>query len=633
MKITSHIKNLFRVMILLSFCCCATPQTPQSNCVRDGFEFGKIRGNFREEFWNYYERGLSYAEGKCFDSALADFKEAAKLRAKDQRQARTYGVEFIDYFPHREMGKAYYELGKLDSAKQELEISINHYPSAKAKFYSDKVLKAVLEAQGKPPDMPKFEISNSDNLRTKNNWVSVSGRAEDSSYVSAIKVDGNPIFLKASAKENDFSFHVHLSEGKNIVKVEAENVLGMKSEKEVVIYLDREGPVITIEKFQTEQIQGKKQAAISGFLSDDSGVSDLFINKEKISIQQGADIDFNATVSSNDDKLELTAQDRLGNKTNMQIDLSSPINAHAPVLLAALNTPPLPKDSNPPNIELMGGLSDTQTVYHEEIYVQAEVRDDRMIESVKINEKPIFRRKGKQISFGEMIKLKEGENRIVIEAADTAGNLAKKEAVVIRKIPQALQLEERLGLSIALFEPAFEKNDRTKKTGSDFQTALEKAFQDKKRFRVLKEKGQCRISGKVAESSDLEFSAELIDTETSEILLRADVYHQAKSPEILKQLAEGMANIFIRKYPLLTGQVLNCEGNQVMTDLGLSRAETFGGKDAKLPVRLIVYRDSPMDAIIGDARITSTREDRSTATLLKGDSQLVKPNADKVITK
>jgi len=48
---------------------------------------------------------------------------------------------------------------------------------------------------------------------------------------------------------------------------------------------------------------------------------------------------------------------------------------------------------------------------------------------------------------------------------------------------------------------------------------------------------------------------------------------------------------------------------------------------------LIVYRDSPMDAIIGDARITSTREDRSTATLLKGDSQLVKPNADKVITK
>ncbi len=631
MKIISHIKNLFRIMILLSLCCCAAPQTSQSSCVRDGSEYGKIRGNFREEFWNYYERGLSYAQGKCFDAALADFKEAAKLRAKDQRQARTYGVEFIDYFPHREMGKAYYELGKLDSAKQELEISINHYPSAKAKFYLDKVLKAVLEAQGKTPDQPTFDISNADNLRTKNNWVSVGGRAEDSSYVSAIKVDGNPIFLKASAKENDFSFHVHLSEGRNIVRVEAENVLGKKSEKDIVIYLDREGPVITIEKLQ--QIQGKKQVEISGFLSDDSGVSELFINKEKISIQQGADIDFNATVSSNDDKFELTAHDRLGNKTTMQIDLSSPINAHAPVLLAALNTPPLPKDSNPPNIEFAGGLSDTQTVYHEETYIQAEVHDDRMIQSVKINEKPIFRRKGKQISFGEMIKLKEGENRIVIEAADTAGNTAKKEAVVIRKIPQALQLEERLGLSISLFEPAFEKNDKTKKTGSDFQTALEKAFQDKKRFRVLKEKGLCRISGQVAESSDLEFSAELIDTETSEVLLRADVYHQAKSPEILRELAEGMANIFIRKYPILTGQVLNCEGSQVMTDLGLSRAETFGGKDAKLPVRLIVYRDSPMDAIIGDARITSTREDRSTATLLKGDPLTLKPNADKVITK
>jgi hypothetical protein len=620
-------------MILLSLCCCATPQTPQSNCIRDGIEFGKIRGNFREEFWNYYERGLSYAQGNCFDAAIADFKEAAKLRQKDQRQARTYGVEFIDYFPHREMGKAYYELGKLDSAKQELELSINHYPSAKAKFYLDKVLKAELEAQGKTPDQPKVEISNADNLRTKNNWVSVGGRAEDSSYVSAIKVDGNPIFLNASAKENDFSFHVHLSEGKNIVRVEAENILGKKSERDIVIYLDREGPVITIEKLQTEQIQGRKQVAISGFLSDESGVSELFINKEKISIQQGADIDFSATVSSHDDKLELTAQDRFGNKTTMQIDLSSPINAHAPVLLAALNTPPLPKDSNPPNIELMGGLTDIQTVYYEEIYIQAEVRDDRMIESVKINEKPIFRRKGKRISFGEMIKLKEGENRIVIEAADTAGNLAKKEAVVIRKIPQALQLEERLGLSIALFEPAFEKNDKTKKTGSDFQTALEKAFQDKKRFRVLKKEGQCRISGQVAESSDLEFSAELIDTETSEVLLRADVYHQAKSPEIIRELADGMANIFIRKYPILTGQILYCEGNQVVTDLGLTRIETFGGKDAKLPIRLIVYRDSPMDAIIGDARITSATGDKSTAMLLKGEPLAVKANADKVITK
>jgi len=64
MKIISHIKILFRVMILLSLCCCATPQTPQSNCVRDGIDFGKVQGNFREEFWNYYERGLSYAEGK-----------------------------------------------------------------------------------------------------------------------------------------------------------------------------------------------------------------------------------------------------------------------------------------------------------------------------------------------------------------------------------------------------------------------------------------------------------------------------------------------------------------------------------------------------------------------------------------
>jgi len=44
---------------------------------KNGKEYGKIRSAFfRHRWWNYYERGLSFAEGEFYKEALADLKEA-----------------------------------------------------------------------------------------------------------------------------------------------------------------------------------------------------------------------------------------------------------------------------------------------------------------------------------------------------------------------------------------------------------------------------------------------------------------------------------------------------------------------------------------------------------------------------
>ena len=61
--------------------------------------------------------------------------------------ARTYGMHFIDYFPHRELGIVYYEMRKMDAAKKELELSLVHFPTAKARFYLDRVRKALIEQE------------------------------------------------------------------------------------------------------------------------------------------------------------------------------------------------------------------------------------------------------------------------------------------------------------------------------------------------------------------------------------------------------------------------------------------------------------------------------------------------------
>jgi hypothetical protein len=62
---------------------------------------------WRARWWNYYKRGTSYAAGEFWTEAIADLQQAIAQRSVDQRQARTYGLHFIDYFPHRELGIVY----------------------------------------------------------------------------------------------------------------------------------------------------------------------------------------------------------------------------------------------------------------------------------------------------------------------------------------------------------------------------------------------------------------------------------------------------------------------------------------------------------------------------------------------
>ena len=72
--------------------------------------------------------------------------------------ARTYGMHFIDYFPHRELGIIHYEVGDLDAARKELELSLSHFPSAKARFYLDQVRKALIQQEAREATYPKLSL-------------------------------------------------------------------------------------------------------------------------------------------------------------------------------------------------------------------------------------------------------------------------------------------------------------------------------------------------------------------------------------------------------------------------------------------------------------------------------------------
>ncbi|MBF0609296.1 MAG: hypothetical protein HQL61_17300 [Magnetococcales bacterium] len=106
----------------------------------DGGELqcGKVQGAFRGRWFNYYERGVSFsscgqalsdkgdteAARPYLESAVRDFEAAIRIRKDERWHARTYGMHYVDYFPHRELGIAQFLLDKYDKAQDELEISL-----------------------------------------------------------------------------------------------------------------------------------------------------------------------------------------------------------------------------------------------------------------------------------------------------------------------------------------------------------------------------------------------------------------------------------------------------------------------------------------------------------------------------
>lgn len=630
---------LFIIFFLFALIHCS--KISHTPCLKNGKRFGTVRGIFRDRWWNYYERGLSYTEGECFKNALEDFREAIKHRKEDQRKARTYGVEFIDYFPHREMGKVYYQMGKYDLAKRELECSLSYCPSQKAYFYLDRVRKALIEKEGKEITPPELTLNlDTDEVWTRHNEIVLSGYAKDENYISGITVNGEGIFYGGSKKYIPFEKSLSLFEGTHSVVIKAKNIFEKIASKKVKINIDRGGPLVIISDLYLDQSKRQRRVTVTGFLYDRAGISDLSIYGESIPVHQGIDVPFDhAFIIGDNNKFTILAKDLLGNQTYMDMPLESftsqvPLQLACADLVVASDLISRSQDITPPTIELLGGLTEEETVHwEEEIYVQIEVSDDGKIIDLTVNDVPIVRKQGRIIIFGHMIKLSLGENRITIEAIDEGGNKAQRVITVTRKIPKALRLEERLCLSVFPFKHIIEDEKKRRQTGRNFYRYLKNAFLKRDRFRLCEEKGQLKITGHFFEGPDLEFYGELIDTETSEILVAVDVFHETKSNEILKGLSEGMANMFIRKYPLLTGQVLYCEKDEITTNLGKNKAKMAGGESVKIPKRLIIYRDSPRDIIVGEAQIVALMEETSLAKLLDCKPGAVNPKVDKVITK
>ncbi len=448
MKIRGSVQLFLAMMMIFSLFCCKIHWSPDFDTEGDKcYTHGPW-------WYNYYLQGLHCMELGEFENAISNFDKAIvqEKGKKDRWDARTYRMNFVDYFPNREMGISHYYLGEFEKTTINLETSLKQVPTAKTLLYLERAYQALLDPARIKNSSPrvtlelklKTECPNKSVTLTRDKPVLLSALIKNEKYIKSISVNGEPVFLLNSIKdiekqESDnsnelktisFEKKLFLSEGEHTIRVESENVMGGIGENKVDIHIDRSGPMIVVTNKKWESIgPGEKKVIIRGFLKDkDSGLSeDISINNKNFSVVNGY---FKGEVATKTDEVKLVAYDRLKNETSIQIPLQASFSSHKSVLLASAglgtevsNFYTQNNDTHPPEIDIKN-LDDGKEVFLESedmpFMINVDIHDSSNIDTVKINETKVLIEKGTDIAIHRYEILPQEDT--TIEATDERGN-------------------------------------------------------------------------------------------------------------------------------------------------------------------------------------------------------------------
>ena len=498
------ITKKFKLIVLLpsfvlAFVSCATVSQIGTDNWRDYFKPGcskeEIARDFnlyRGKWWNHYVRGRWYADGGFYDDAIQDFKKSISLRSKDERSARSYGLHFWEYFAHRELGIVYYNQGKHEEAKKELETSLSTADSAMAKFYLNKCNEAIIKMTKADQEPPEIKISShADGEFVNRPIINLKGVVSDDCYANSnnILIQGKKLFIELAEKNINFSEDVSLRPGENVICMEASDLTGKSVRKNITIIRDIHPPILYLDDVRIHQKDGKRIASVKGTVVDDYGLKELYINDTEVHIHSHKEDNFDEDIVLTDgNKISFKVVDIAGNETKgkQQLDTKASLwpedtqdsvkyvyhSTHKPILIAASkfdkssivsllavqdvnvsqSSPPassapdenngeeakpeqtLPqstvKDTVPPIIH-----TDIKSaiIYDANLFFSGDAHDDSGVAKLSVNQNPLEIRQGKHVFFNHFLTLKEGENTITVKAGDAQGNETQLPPVKITK--------------------------------------------------------------------------------------------------------------------------------------------------------------------------------------------------------
>lgn len=502
-------------LLSLMFVSCATVSNIGTDNWRDYFKPGSSREEitrdfnlYRGKWWNYYVRGRWYADGGYYDEAIQDFKKSISLRSKDERSARSYGLHFWEYFAHRELGIVYYNQERYEEAKKELETSLSTADSARTKFYLNKCNEAILKITKSDQEPPQFKISShADGEFVNTPIINLKGVVSDDCCANCnnILIQGKKLFIELAEKNINFSEDVPLQPGENVITLEASDLTGKSTKKNLTVIRDIHPPILYLDDVRIYQKDGKQIASVKGTVVDDYGLMELYINDTEVHIHSHKEDHFDEDIALTDgNNISFKVVDIAGNETKgkQQVDTKASLwpegtqnkvkyvyhstNKH--ILIAASKfdkssiksllasqdvdvSQSSPQDSPEPDENNGEEEKPEQTlpqstekdtvpptihtdikssiVHDANLFFSGDAHDDNSVAKLFVNQNPLGIRQGKHVFFNHFLTLNEGENTITVKAVDLQGNETQLPPVKITKKTFAL-LETDARYTVAL---------------------------------------------------------------------------------------------------------------------------------------------------------------------------------------
>lgn len=610
-----------RVLLgLLLLAGCSTVPQEAEKYTRDGRQFGVVRGTFRAQWWDFYERGRSYLDGGFLAEAEADLRTAVRLRPRDQRWARTYGLHFLpEYFPNRELGMVCYRQGRLEEAARLLEVSLRDEASALAAHYLNLARMEAIERAGgdhAPPTITAHWADDSSGLLVV--------EVRDDHYVARAEVNGEAQLVDLAQPALRFSRKLALRAGENKILIRALDLAGNESVETITLRADADGPALSFDTLST---------VISGWASDPSGIAEIRFGDTLAVLEEeeSGRVRFHAEIAARAaGPIPFAARDARGNEStgvlaaeDLRAAAARPLqvagNMDAGWIAAMLARLQLaqaaPQDT--PQLRFTN-LADGQRYLMDEIVVSVEARSPGGIAALRIDGTPVegLVAGAKNLHLSRRLLLGSmGEHTITAELVDGAGNRATTEVHILR-VPTAIENpEERLRMALlgSLWEGA---GQRLEEEAQFVEEELARTLFQRRRFdlvsrdllpRVLEENelraalGNRAVDpglrsllaadvfavGKIRRTGEsMEIIVQAVSSESARVLAYADVAGNAATMDALRGLARDLALRLEQEFPKVAGDVVQLSGNQCFTTL--SEADRIR---ADLPC--VVYRMGP----------------------------------------
>lgn len=645
----------------------------------EGRPYGITRGPFKGQWYHYYERGLSFADGGFWKDAELDLKAALRQKDSESRMTETYGLRYIEYFPHGELGVVLYHQALatnspvlLKDAVHELRLSVAATKYAKAEYYLDLARKALLNIENRPLIPPKIIIeSPRPNFITNDLSVTIQGVARDEfHFVRKIEIGGRKYRIDVSAEEIPFRMRVPIRSNTKEIIIRATNLSDITTEVKVPITVDRIGPVI----------------AADGIISDNVGLSAISINGRSHPAN-GRLLNIRKMIQSSvgdGTRLKVSARDVAGNETIAVLSSAALTKAAGSRLLAMngsesdANLSDQPRSlwyaasrqtRQPVEVRLTDDALERAT-YLPEAVVQIEVicgentaldirnRDtkEQIYNDIIEGEAPF--------NFSFPVALQQGVNWVrIVARGKRSGKSASLTLRITRNTPTYLHPDERLKIGMAhkfvVFIPkdggerqsvGFEDyfltnliNHEPKRFSKVAELVLEDSpsessgdYIDRKKIiqTAVQDGLHCVLLGyvterpKPGEKREIRVRAALLDAEDHRIVKKEDTevfFDDVDDRNIenkLKTLAKLMQIKLMDELPLVQGNVTDAGDRRIGLDIG-------GDEKLKPHMDLLVYKPgSPSEdpPIIGSAKVERVVSGNKSTAELYQKTEAVHPD-------